>query len=314
MKIGILGAGRMGSLVAGFAAKGGAECYLIDPWKDHVDAINANGLTIYNNDDEPFTVPCKAYTSADQVGEKMDLIIVLVMGDKTRDAVSASMCLSDDSTYCMTLQNGLGNVEVIEEYYPQERILFGIMPYGGTVLGPGKVKTLINASAESHFGPYGFEEPNEFIREFEGIMLGQGLKFYAVSKTEVNRIVWWKLAKNASGNAICGVCRLPLGPYTNCEYTTSVEVALFYETAAVAAAQGITLPSFDTGSKIALDSKMYNHLPSTAQDMKSKHKTEIDFINGAVARLGDKYGVPTPYNHMITALVKIIENNYDKQF
>ena len=59
---------------------------------------------------------------------------------------------------------------------------------------------------------------------------------------------------------------------------------------------------------------MYNHLPSTAQDMKGKHKTEVDYINGAVARLGDKYGIPTPYNHMITALVKIIESNYDKQF
>ncbi len=314
MKIGILGAGRMGSLVAGFATKGGAECYLIDPWQEHVDAINADGLTIFNNEDEPFTVACKAFTSPEQVGEKMDIIIVLVMGDKTDEAVSAAMCLAGEHTYCLTLQNGLGNVEVIEKYFPAEKILFGIMPYGGSVLGPGKVKTLINATAESHFGPHGFEEPNAFMRGFEAIMLSQGLNFYAVSRTEVNRIVWWKLAKNASGNAICGVCRLPLGPYTNCEHTTALEVALFYETAAVAAAQGITLPSFDTGNKIALTSKMYNHLPSTAQDMKGKHKTEVDYINGAVARLGDKYGIPTPYNHMITALVKIIESNYDKQF
>ena len=50
MKIAILGAGRMGSLVGGFATKGGAECYMIDTWQEHVDAINANGLTIYNNE------------------------------------------------------------------------------------------------------------------------------------------------------------------------------------------------------------------------------------------------------------------------
>ena len=314
MKIAILGAGRMGSLVAGFATRGGADCYLIDTWKEHVDAINQDGLTIYNNEDPPFNVKCKAFTSADQIGEKMDLIIVLVMGSVTEQAVSASMCLADEHTYCMTLQNGLGNVEIIEKYYAPEKIIFGIMPYGGTVLGPGKVKTLINANAESHFGPHGFEDPDAFMKSFEAIMLSQGLNFYAASKTEVNRIVWWKLAKNASGNAICGVCRLPLGPYTNCQYARPIEVALFYETAAVAAAQGITLPQFDTGNNIAETSKMYNHLPSTAQDMKSHHKTEIDFINGAVARLGDKYGIPTPYNHMITALVKTIESNYDKQY
>ena len=69
----------MGSLVAGFATKGGAECYLIDPWQEHVDAINADGLTIFNNEDEPFTVACKAFTSPEQVGEKMDIIIVLVI-------------------------------------------------------------------------------------------------------------------------------------------------------------------------------------------------------------------------------------------
>lgn len=314
MKIAILGAGRMGSLVAGFATRGGAECYLVDTWKEHVDAINQDGLTIYNNEDPPFNVKCKAFTSAGEIGEKMDLIIILVMGQVTEQALSAAMCLADGHTYCMTLQNGLGNVEVIEKYFAPEKIMFGIMPYGGTVLGPGKVKTLVNPNAESHFGPHGFEEPDAFMKEFEAIMRSQGLNFYAASKSEVNRIVWWKLAKNASGNAICGVTRLALGPYTNCEYTKPVEVALFYETAAVAAAQGITLPLFDTGTRTEETSKMYNHLPSTAQDMKNHHKTEIDFINGAVARLGDKYGIPTPYNRMITALVKIIESNYDKQF
>lgn len=70
MKIAILGAGRMGSLVAGFATRGGADCYLIDTWKEHVDAINQDGLTIYNNEDPPFNVKCKAFTSADQIGEK----------------------------------------------------------------------------------------------------------------------------------------------------------------------------------------------------------------------------------------------------
>lgn len=314
MKIGILGAGRMGSLLAGFATLGGAECYLIDTWQEHVDTINRDGLTIINNEDEPFNVKCKAYTSADQIGEKMDMIVVLVMGHVTRAAVSAAMCLADENTYCLTLQNGIGNVEVIEEFFPKEKILYGIMPYGGTILGPGKARTMCTPTASSHFGSAAFEEPNAFMQEFASIMSSHGLNFYADKKSVVDSVIWWKLAKNCSGNPVCAVVRLPLGPYTNTEATHNIETALFMEVATVAKAQGITLSGWDTGKKLASDSKMFWHLPSTAQDVKNKKKTEIDFLNGAVARLGDKLGIPTPYNHMITALVKIVEENYENQF
>lgn len=56
---------------------------------------------------------------------------------------------------------------------------------------------------------------------------------------------------------------------------------------------------------------MYYHIPSAAQDVQKKRKTEIDFLNGAIVRLGKKYGIPTPYNTVITDLIHIIENNYD---
>ena len=304
----------MGSLLGGFATLGGAECFLIDTWKEHVDTINSEGLTIYNNEDEPFTVKCRAFTSADQVGEKMDMIVVLVMGHVTRAAVEAAKCLCDEHTYCLTLQNGIGNVEVIEEYFPKEKILYGIMPYGGSMMGPGKAKTMCSPNASSHFASDAFEEPNEFMLEFEKIMCGHGLDFRAEKKSVVDSIVWWKLAKNCSGNPVCAVVRLPLGPYTNSDAAHAVETALFMEVAAVAKVQGITLTGWDTGNKMKPDSKMFWHLPSTAQDVKAKKKTEIDYLNGAVARLGDKYGIPTPYNHMITALVKIVEQNYENQF
>ena len=314
MKIGIIGAGRMGSLVAGFATRGGAECYLVDPWKEHVDAINNEGLTIYNNEDEPFTVKAKAFTSADQIGEIMDLIVVLVMGQYTRTALSAAMCLADEHTYCLSLQNGMGNVEVLEEFFPKEKVLYGIMPYGGTVMAPGKVKTLTGKGNESHFGSDVFEDPNEFMEEFAAIMRSQGLEFYADKKSHVDSEIWFKLAKNCSGNPVCAICRLPLGPFTNCDATKPIEVGLFMEVATVAKAKGITLSKWNTGNKMSEESKMYWHLPSTAQDVKMKHKTEIDFLNGAVARMGDELGIPTPYNHMVTALVKIIEQNYDNMF
>ncbi len=316
MKIGIIGAGRMGSLVAGNATAGGAECFLIDPWKEHVDVINSKGLTIYNNEEEPYVTHCKAFTSAGQIGQIMDLLVVLVMGQHTRTALQAAMCLADEHTYCLTLQNGMGNVEVIEEFFPKERVLYGIMPYGGTVLAPGVVKTLTTPGDKSHFGCAGVEEPNEFMEEFAAAMRSRGLEFFAENRSDVDSAVWYKMAINCSGNPVCAVTRLALGPYTHSSATAPIEVALFMEVATVAKVKGVNIDnwSWHTGRKLPKESKMFWHLPSTAQDVKAKRKTEIEFLNGAIARMGDELGIPTPYNHMITALVKIVEENYDNQF
>lgn len=81
----------------------------------------------------------------------MDLIVVLVMGMQTREAVRSAMCIADEHTYCLTLQNGVGNVEILEEFFPDDRLLFGVMPYGGEVLGPGSVKTMTGKGDKSHF-------------------------------------------------------------------------------------------------------------------------------------------------------------------
>ena len=206
-----------------------------------------------------FTVPCKAYTSPDQIGEKMDFIIVLVMGSATREAVQTAMCLADENTYCLSLQNGLGNVEIIEEFFPKEKICYGIVPYGGTVLGPGKVKTLVNKTAESHFASAVYEEPTEEMKQFAEIMCSTGLNFHADLKSLVDSEIWFKLSKNCSGNAVCALCRLPLGPYFDSEVAHSIENTLLYEVAAVAAAQGISLSKYDKAHPIGIQSKMYWH-------------------------------------------------------
>lgn len=313
MKIAILGAGKMGSLVGSLLCRSGAEVSLIDPWKEHIDAINDHGLTVTVNGGEPYTVYPKAYISADQISEAMDLVIVLVMGMYTVDAVAAARNLFDDHTFCLTLQNGMGNVEKILEFFPAERVMYGIVPYGGNMAGPGKMDGIINLSAHAHFASAAFEEPTPFMEEFAALMQKNGLNFKAEKKSVIDSVIWDKLAKNASSNGVCGLVRLPLGPYNDCEDGMAVKQALYDEVIAVAAAKGIKVAMPDK-LKITKDMKMYNHLSSSAQDVRDKKKTEIDFISGYIAREGARLGVPTPYNTIITQLVHIVEQNYDKQF
>ncbi len=313
MKIAILGAGKMGSLVGSLLCRSGADVRLIDPWQAQVDAINRDGLTVRINEDEPYTVHPRAYTSADQVGEKMDLVILLVMGMYTEDALKAALCLFDEHTCCLTLQNGMGNVEKVLEYIPAERVMYGIVPYGGNMVVPGHMDAIVNLTAHAHFASAAYEEPTPFMEEFAALMQKNGLNFKAEKKSVIDSVIWDKLAKNASSNGVCGLVRLPLGPYNDCDDGMAVKQALYDEVIAVAAAKGIQVAMPDK-LKITKDMKMYNHMSSSAQDVRDKKKTEIDFISGYIAREGERLGVPTPYNKIITQLIHIVEQNYDKQF
>lgn len=314
MKIAIVGAGAMGSILGAHFILGGAKVYFIDPFEAHIKAMQENGLKIRINQEEPRNLKVTAVTSADQITEKMDLILFMVKGLYTASAAESARKLADEKTYCMTLQNGVGNAEILAEYYNRQRILAGIVEFGGRIEEPGSVSALINPAAKIAFASTTEEEPDEFMQETADTLVRAGLKAFAMKKSQIDAIIWFKLAKNCSGNPICAVTRLPLGPYNNTEEGLSIEKAVFEEVEAVANAQGIKLADQGAPHKIPKESQMYYHLPSTAQDVKAKKKTEIDFINGAVVRLGERYGVPTPYNHMIAALVKIIEQNYDNQF
>lgn len=314
MKIAIVGAGAMGSILGAHFVMGGAEVYFVDPFEAHIRAMQENGLKFRINQEEPRYLNVTAVTSADQIDEKMDLILFMVKGLYTETAALGARCLADEHTYCMTLQNGVGNAEILAEHYNRERILAGVVEFGGRMEEPGFVCALINPTAKISFASTTEEEPDEFVQSVAGLLEKAGLRAYARKKSEIESVIWFKLAKNCSGNPICAVTRLPLGPYNNTDEGLPIEKAVFEEVEAVANAQGIRLADQGKPHKIPKESQMYGHLPSTAQDVKARKKTEIDFLNGAVVRLGGKYGVPTPYNHMITALVKIIEQNYENQF
>ncbi len=314
MKIAIVGAGAMGSILGAHFVIGGAEVYFVDPFEAHIRSMQDNGLKFQINQEEPQYLKVTAVTSADQIKEKMDLILFMVKGLYTESAAQGAKCLADENTYCLTLQNGVGNAEILADHFNSDKILAGVVEFGGRMVEPGFVTALINPTAKIAFASTTAEEPNEFILSVAEILTKAGLKAFAKKKSEIESVIWFKLAKNCSGNPICAVTRLPLGPYNNTEEGLPIEKAVFEEVEAVANAQGIKLADQGKPHKISKDSQMYNHLPSTAQDVKARKKTEIDFLNGAVVRMGEKYGVPTPYNHMITALVKIVEQNYENQF
>ena len=137
MKIGIIGAGAMGSLYGGLLSKQN-DVYLIDIWKEHIDCINRDGLKILEDKVENIVYP-KATTDSKLVPH-LDLVIVFVKSIHTLKAIQSNQDIILDDTVVLSLQNGYGNTEDIETLVKRENIIVGTTSHGATLLGPGKIK------------------------------------------------------------------------------------------------------------------------------------------------------------------------------
>jgi 2-dehydropantoate 2-reductase len=322
MKVGILGAGAMGSLVGYYCKKGGAETCFIDPYAEHMRVISEKGLTI-EIDKKPAEVikVDKAVTSPKEVGV-CDVVILLVKGMNTKKTVQNNMALIGKDTVLITLQNGIGNVDLLKEILDEEQIGFGMLKCSATLTGPGKVfgesRNPPGADASLYF--YTAKVGTRLFYRYEEIKKiwdKAGFVSHIDPKTEV--LVWEKLSTNAMGNIPCALIQVAPQDFASNEYGVVLYKEIVREICNVAKAKGLPIDYDELWQRI--------HVPlipappitrrtftSAIHDVSRKHKTEADFINGAIYREGQKLGVPTPYNETVWRLIKVLEDNYDNLY
>jgi 2-dehydropantoate 2-reductase len=303
MKVCVLGAGAMGSSIGGLLAAGGSEVSLVDPWAEHVDAINSRGLKLSVGSSDK-VVQVRAATDCRGIGPA-DLIIVLVKSFHTREAIESAGPIIGDKTVIMSLQNGLGNEEIIGEVAGRGHVVGGRTFAGGSVLAPGHV--IANTTGKhTYIGELDgttTERVTRIAEEFKraGLLI-------TVSSNIIG-IMWDKLLVNVAAGALCGITRLPYGGLYKMPELMDCALEAVSEGIAVAKAIGVKLSTknpreawFKASEGLPEDFK-----PSLLQSLEKGMRTEIDFINGAVVRCGEKCKVPTPVNKTLVASIKGIE-------
>lgn len=312
MKVAIIGCGIMGSSMAAWFSDCGAEVFAVDVWKEHVDAINEKGLIIEHHltKEQKLYTNIKAYTSPDQIGQIVDLVLILVKSPYTRTACESAKCIVDGHTLILTLQNGIGHADVLAEFFPRENIMYGCMMVSGKVKAPGYVMRKADENSYVACGSAaGLRTPA--MEQMVADLTASGLKI--IFSDEIDREIFIKLITNCVGNPLCSITRLAVGRLLNDEITDTGLILgkeIEKEIVAVATAEGIRL---ETGHIRPVPTTNV-HLPSMGQDMRAHKLTEIDCLNGAVVRLGKKHGIPTPYNEVITLIIKTMESNYKYQW
>lgn len=297
----VLGAGAMGSLFGGLLAEGGLDVTLVDPWQEHIDAINSNGLKMVGFGGDRY-IPIGATTTAADVTDA-DIVFVQCKANFNADAAASIQHLfaNPGKTVAISFQNGLGNEEQLAEFFGEENVLGGLTAQGANVEGPGIVRN--HAELPSYIGEMAGGVSGR-VSEIAELLTASGLP---TSPSEhIRQDIWRKLMANIAISAVSGITGLNIGQIFNEHLADAVSYAALEEAVAVANASGVALSvdeAHEILGKIAGPNGTPGNKSSLRVDIENSRPSEIDYINGTVVSLGHKHGVAVPVNETLVKLV-----------
>jgi 2-dehydropantoate 2-reductase len=304
MRICIVGCGAVGSLfAANLATLDDVEVWAFDLYQAHVDAIERDGLTLSGAG----SVHARLRATSDAAAlPPCDFGIVATKAMHADSALQATAHAFAEGAVA-SVMNGVGNEETLARHV--SRVIRGTTFPAGKLLEPGHVQW--DVKGDTTFSP--FEPAPASMAEVAALAdacTRGGMPATAVG--DARPAQWRKVIFNASTNPIGALTGLTHGRVCERSDLRALVTALVDEGKAVAAAQGITL---DADPEALIDHAAkpevaYGHKASMLQDVEARRLTEIDFLNGGIARFGRELGVPTPFHDTITTLIKGVEASW----
>lgn len=282
-----------------------ADVTLIGGWQDQIDALHEAPLRVVHPDSHEEFVRVRA--SGDyRAAQPVDVVLIATKAPKTALAAQQAAYLLKPGGLAISLQNGLGNAEIIGRWIDPQRVTLGITTLGASTSGqPGVIYW--NGSGTTVLATRPAIDAQ--VRDVARLLAFAALDVTVVE--DVSSLVWGKLAVNAAINPLTAVLRVPNGALMESEWARGLLRQAAAEVAAVAAAQNITLPFPDAAAQAEQVAKLTaRNTSSMLQDVLRGVETEIEAICGAVVRAADPFGIETPVNRLFYALIKAVEETY----
>ncbi|WOF15693.1 ketopantoate reductase family protein [Methanoplanus sp. FWC-SCC4] len=301
MKIAVLGAGAVGLSVAAMLSKV-CDVYAVCR-KRHADAVKKRGFVMTGIwGEEKFTFPCSEQLPKD---EKFDYIIITSKSTATRGICEQFKDYLKD-TEVISLQNGIGNEEIISEY--TDKVIGGMIITGFEWRDDAYVHVSVQASPiKLGRFPKGTDEA---VTKIVDLFKTAGMEILA--DENITGSLWGKTLYNSALNPLGAIMKVPYGNLLDQNAWNIIE-EIVKEAFLVCNAEGVKLAW--NKPEDYLEFLHENQLPSTAghhssmyQDLEFSRKTEIDFINGAIVAKGKNNGIKTPVNKTIVNLIKFKED------
>jgi len=312
MRIAVLGAGAMGSWFGGHLALQDNVVQLLTTNAAHHEAINKNGLILKSAANAECSdnqcVRIAAYSPKD-IQTPVELVLLMTKAFQTTNAVASIAAAINDDTHILSLQNGLGNAEAIAQFVPLDRIWVGVTMVPVDKIAPGIV--MGKGHGSSYFGGATNNQDTDMAKRIESVFQHAHIELH--HDANIQKRIWEKVAFNAGMNALSALSHGR--PRTIGESPGAKELAqdVAEEVAKVAGTLNVEFSLEHVYGMIKLSCSQHgDHIPSMLQDLQLGRRTEVDALNGAIARMADKASVAVPLNKTLTTLIKLAELSHQR--
>jgi 2-dehydropantoate 2-reductase len=305
MEIAIVGAGVLGSIFGSLFAQKGFSVTLIEVLTERVRLIDKEGLWMQWPDGKRTHERITITADVDSLGVQ-DVVMIAVKGYHTASAIQSALPMIGKDTTVLSVQNGLGNLEVIAEAVGPDRVVGGITAHSGMPVSMNEVRYVGGLGPLLVIGPFdgvvrpGFEK---MVDQFQGA----GLDVHTTP--DINSVIWKKLIANVSTNVVAALTGLTGGTAVNHAQSVKIIEALSRELADVAHAKGIDIP--ELSDPLAFSLKAFastkDNRVSMLQDVEAGRPTEIGNLNEVIVSEGKRFNIPTPYNEAVSWLTRGVE-------
>ena len=320
MRVAIMGVGSIGTVLGAYATKAGFDVVLVDPYQEHVDALNKNGAHIVGTVD--FIQPVKAITP-DEMDGVYDVIIYMAKQTFNDTAIPQIQAHIDENSTVCVCQNGIPEYAV-SEAIGKERVVGAPVGWGATFKGPGVSELTtkegsLNFTLGSVVGPV-----NDRVLKVKPIL--ESMEQVHISENLMG-LRWTKLLMNATFSGLSTALGTTFGGVLDNDDAMKLILKIGKECLDVAAEAGITMEPYDgydfyqafkrgnaetDAASIKLIREIwsvhYNLTASMAQDIIRGRKCEIFNINGVVTDTGRAVGIPTPVNDRVVEVVSLMQD------
>lgn len=301
--IAVLGAGPVGSILAANLAAAGARVLVIEACKPRADQIRRDGFVIRGKQTATGK-PCEVLGSIPELRDRaLDALFICTKTWALRYVLPELKLAVTPETPIVNWQNGIGPEEDVATFFPRERLARGIVNYAGDVSADTGVTTMQWFTAPNYLGP--LEEGHAAIFErLSGQLSEAGLTTETLSSREIKRQAFWKTILNSALNALCADAGITMRQAMVYPHTRRLARLLVREGLSVAAAVGYNYGEQALDECLAYLDKGGDHLPSMWHDLQRRSLTEIEFINGKIAKIGTMFqNIRVDVNLFFTAMI-----------
>jgi 2-dehydropantoate 2-reductase len=297
----IAGTGAMACLFAARLSAAGFQVGMLGEWSAGLDALQRRGVILAGSSSAGGAAETRHAMRAssdpkDFAGARLALVLVKSYQTQ-RTAQMLKACLHKQGL-ALTLQNGLGNREILSETLGAGRVALGVTTAGATLLEPGRVRS--GGEGVTTLGDHARLAPLVKALSCSGFSVEQD--------PDPDALLWGKLVINAAINPLTALLNVPNGELLRRSTARLLMASLAREAAAVAIAQGLRLRYPDAVAQAEqVAERTASNRSSMLQDISRGRRTEIDAICGAIARAGEQAGQPAPLNQAMYLLVKAME-------